>query len=121
MKTKTALLVACLVLAIALILSWAVPITRALEPRDWDAADRSSAPWSVEKGIEYLELARDSHQYYANHPDKCNKTTGSSEYNRKHVSEYQQIINLLRRLAEESQQPNPAHSTPSNGGEATTE
>ena len=93
MKTKTILLAGWMLTLIILILSWMVPVHDI--PRNW--GDESSA-WTIERGITYLEWARNNHEYYANHPAKCNETTGSAEFNQAVMSEYEQLILWLEGL-----------------------
>lgn len=93
MKIHNIYLGIILALLVALTLSWAVPITQAFEPRDYLGG--MAEPWTIDRGIEYLEWARDNHQYYVDHPDRTNESTGNTDFNRKCVSEYTQLIKLL--------------------------
>ena len=92
------LLAIILVLLIALTLSWASPITHAFEPRDYSVQGGHLEPWTIDRGINFLEYAQSTHHYYSAYPEDCNKTTGDAEFNRKLVSEYQQIIDLLKEV-----------------------
>ena len=94
MKLNLTLFAIILALMVALTLSWAVPISEAFEPRDYQGGHIE--PWTLERGIEYLEWAKGNHEYWAEHADKCNETSGSAEFNYKVMTEYDQLINWLK-------------------------
>ena len=93
-RTERIFLATSTVLLIALLLSWVAPIHDdiAFQPRVYPGA---MYVWAPERGIEFLEWARDSHQQLIDYPEQQNESTGDTEWNRKLVSEYQQMINLL--------------------------
>jgi len=101
LKTHSTYLGIILALLVALTLSWAVPITQAFEPRDYSIQGGHIEPWTLERGIEYLEWARDNHQFYVDYPDRTNGSTGDVDFNGKCVSEYTQLIKLLEGISYE--------------------
>ena len=81
------------------------------QPQDYVGAE---VEWTIERGIEYLEWARDCHIYFIEHPDTWDQLTIEGgpgtidalmksydvEWNKKIASEYQQLIDWLYTLAE---------------------
>ena len=86
------LLVICLIIILVGIFFIACGINQ-FQPQNYT---ESGEEWTFERGIEYLEWAKSSHVYYANHPELCNATSGDVEWNKKITSEYQQLINWLK-------------------------
>ncbi len=55
---------------------------------------------SIDEAIEILDRARESHIWYAEHPEYCNEWTGDVDWNRDWVEQYTWVIDLLYALRE---------------------
>ena len=86
----------CLSLVVALLLSWAAPISQAFEPRDYSVQGGHLEPWTMDRGSEFLEWCHDVHIRYTEEPERCNGETGSVEFHRAIASEYQALIDELK-------------------------
>ena len=62
------------------------------DSKQWDVYPE---PLTVDGAIEYLIQHRINHQYYIDHPDEINESTGDVEFHRLVVARYNQIITLL--------------------------
>ena len=57
--------------------------------------EKPSAYISIDEAIEILNMARDSHIWYAEHPELCNDWTGDVTLQREWVEQYTWVISLL--------------------------
>jgi len=64
-----------------------------------------AGPLSVTDAIEIIHIARDSHQHFLMHPEHTNNAVGSYELHKHWVRRYDQLEDLIIRLAETGSQP----------------
>lgn len=89
-----------LLLLIILILAsmWVGYAIHACIEQDQPTLGPISDPMSTDEALEFLEYCIYNHNYYADHPELCNATSGNVSFNQEILANYRGVMSLLKEV-----------------------